>query len=213
MFKLDLEKAEEPEIHLPISIGSLEKQQSSRQNTYFCFVDYIKAFDSVDHNKAWKILQEMGIAHHLTNLLRNLYADQEATLRTRHGTIDWFHIRKGVHQGCILSLCLFNLYAEYLRRNGGLDEAQPGIKMARRNINNLTYAGDTTLMAESEGELKSLLMKMKEDSEKICLKLNIQKTKIMAYGPITTWQIDRETVETVKDSFFWGGGLQNHCRW
>ena len=106
----------------------------------------------------------MGIAHHLTNLLRNLYADQEATLRTRHGTIDWFHIRKGVHQGCILSLCLFNLYAEYLRRNGGLDEAQPGIKIARRNINNLTYAGDTTLMAESEGELKSLLMKMKEDS-------------------------------------------------
>ena len=155
----------------------------------------------------------MGIAHHLTNLLRNLYADQEATLRTRHGTVDWFHIRKGVHQGCILSLCLFNLYAEYLRRNGGLDEAQPGIKMARRNINNLTYAGDTTLMAESEGELKSLLMKMKEDSEKICLKLNIQKTKIMAYGPITTWQIDGETVETVKDSFFWGGGLQNHCRW
>ena len=145
---------------MPISIGSLEKQQSSRQNTYFCFVDYIKAFDSVDHNKAWKILQEMGIAHHLTNLLRNLYADQEATLRTRHGTVDWFHIRKGVHQGCILSLCLFNLYAEYLRRNGGLDEAQPGIKMARRNINNLTYAGDTTLMAESEGELKSLLMKV-----------------------------------------------------
>ena len=129
----------------------------------------------------------MGIAHHLTNLLRNLYANQEATLRTRHGTIDWFHIRKGVHQGCILSLCLFNLYAEYLRRNGGLDEAQPGIKIARRNINNLTYVGDTTLMAESEGELKSLLMKMKEDSEKICLKLNIQKTKIMAYGPITLW--------------------------
>ena len=168
---------------MPISIGSLKKQQSSRQKTYFCFVDYIKAFDSVDHNKVWKILQEMGIADHLTRLLRNLYAGQEATLRTGHGTTDWFQIGKGVHQGCILSPCLFNLYAEYIRRNGGLDEAQPGIKTARRNINNLTYSGDTTPMAESEGELKSLFMKMKEDSEKFCLKLNIQKTKITASRP------------------------------
>ena len=152
---------------------------------YFCFIDYAKAFDCVDHKKLWKILKEMGIPDHLTCLLRNLYAGQEATVRTGHGTTDWFQIGKGVCQGCILSSCLFNLYAEYLIRNAGLDEAQAGIKIAGRNINNLNYADDTTLMAESEEELKNFLMKAKEESEKVGLKLNIQKTKTMASGPIT----------------------------
>ena len=141
----------------------------------------------------WKILKEMGIPDYLTCLLRNLYAGQEATVRTGHGTTDWFQIGKGVCQGCILSPCLFNLYAEYILRNTRLDEAQAGIKIARRIINNLRYADDTTLMAESE-ELKSFLMQVKEESEKVGLKLNIQKTKIMASGPITSWQIDGETV-------------------
>ena len=195
MYKLDLEKAEEPEIKLPTSLGSLRKQESQK-NIYFCFIDYAKAFDCVDHNKKWKILKEMGIQDHLTCLLRNLYAGQEATFRTGHGTTDWFQIGKGVHQGCILSP-LFNLYAEYIMRNVGLDEAQAEIKIAGRNINNLRYADDTTLMGESEEELKSLLMKVKEESEKIGLKLNIKKTKIMASCPITSWQIDAETVETV----------------
>ena len=140
----------------------------------------------------------MGIPDHLTCLLRNLYAGQEATVRTGHGTTDWFQIRKGVCQGYILSPCLFNFYAEYITRNGGLEEAQAGIKIARRNIYNLRYADDTTLMAESE-ELKSLLMKVKEESKKVDLKLNIQKTKIVASGPISSWQIDGETVETVTD--------------
>ena len=138
-----------------------------------------------------------------------MYAGQEARVRAGHGTTDWFQIGKGVHQGCILSLCLFNFYAEYIMRNTGLEEAQAGIKIARRNITYLRYADDTTLMAESE-ELKSLLMKMKEESEKVGLKLTIQKTKIMASGPITSWQIDGETVKTVADYF---SGLQNHCRW
>ena len=163
MFKLDLGKAEEPEIKLPTSVGSWKKQESSRKTSiYFCFIDYAKAFGSVDHNKLWKILKEMGIPDHLTCLLRNLYAGQEAAVRTGHGTTDWFQIGKGVRQGCILSPCLFNLYAEYIMRNTGLEEAQAGIKIARRNINNLRYADDTTLMAESEEELKSLLMKVKE---------------------------------------------------
>ena len=144
----------------------------------------------------------MGLPDHLTYLLRNLYAGQEATVRTGHGT-NWFQIGKGVHQGCILSPCLFNLYAEYIMGNSGLEEAQAGIKIARRNINHLRYADDTTLMAESEEELKSLLMKVKEENEKVGLKLNIQKTKIMASGPITSWQIDWETVETVADFIFW----------
>ena len=152
----------------------------------------------------------MGIPDHLTCLLRNLYAGEEATVRTGHGTTDWFQIGKGVCQGCILSPCLFNLYAEYILRNAWLEEAQAGIKIASRNINNLRYADDTTLMAESEEERKSLLMKVKEESEKVGLKLNIQKMKIMASGPITSWAIDGETVETVSDYF---GGLQNHCRW
>ena len=181
------------------------------KNIYFCFTDYAKAFDYVDHNKLWKILKEMGIPDHLTCLLRNLYAGQEATVRTGHGTTEWFQIRKGISQGCILSPCLFNFYAEDIMRNAGLDEAQAEIKIAGRNIYNLRYADDTTLMAESKGELKSLLRKVKEESEKVGLKLNIQKTKIMASGPITSWEIDGETVETVSDFYF--GGLQNHCRW
>ena len=148
-----------------------------------------------------------GIPDHLTCLLRNLYAGQEATVRTGHGTTDWFQIGKGVSQGCILSPCLFNLYAEYIMRNAGLDEAQVGIKIARRNINNLRYADDTTLMAESEEELKSLLMKVKEESENVGLKLNIQKTKIMASSPIISWQIDGETVETVADFLFVGSEI------
>ena len=141
----------------------------------------------------------MGIPDHLICLLRNPYAGQEAIVRTRHGTTDWFQIGKGVHQVCILSPCLFNLYAEYIMRNAGLDEAQTGIKISGRNINNLQYADDTTLMAESEEELKSLLMKVKKENETVRLKLNIQKTKIMAPGPITSWQIDVETMETVTD--------------
>ena len=148
----------------------------------------------------------MGIPDHLTCLLRNLYTGQEATVRTGDGTTDWFQIGERVHQGCILSPCLFNFYAEYIMRNAGLEEAQAGIKIARKNINNLRYAGDTTLMAENEEELKSLLIKVKEESEKVGLKLNIQKTKIMASFPITSGQIDGETVS---DYFF---GLQNHCR-
>ena len=183
------------------------KSKSSRKNIYFCFIDYAKAFGCVDHNKLWKILNEMGIPDHLTCLLRNLYAGQEETVRTRHGTTDWFHIGKGVHQGYMLSPCLFNLYAEYIMRNTGLEEAQARIKISRRNINNLRYADDTTLMAESKGELKSLLMKVKEESEKVGLKLNIQKTKIMASSPITSWQIDGWTVETVADFIFWGSKI------
>ena len=144
------------------------------------FCDYANAFDCADHNKMWKILKEMPIPDHLTCFLRNLYAKQEATIRTGHGTTDWFHIGKGICQGCILSPCLFNLYAEYIMRNAGLEEAQADIKIARRNINNLRYANDTTPMAESEEKLKSILMKVKEENEKVGLKLNIQKTKIMA---------------------------------
>ena len=159
MFKLVLEKAEEPEIKLPTSIHWIvEKAREFQKNIYFCFIDYAKAFDCVDHNKLWKTLKEMGIPDHLTCLLRNLYAGQEATVRTVNRATDWFQIRKGVHQGCILSPCLFNLYAEYIMKNAGLNEAQAGIKIVRRNINNLRYADDTTLMAESEEELKSLLM-------------------------------------------------------
>ena len=178
-----------------------------KKSIYFCFIDYAKAFDSVGHNKLWKILKEMGIPDHLTWLLRNLYADQETTVRTGHATTDWFQVGKGVCQGCVLSPCLFNLYAEYIMRNAGLEEAQAGIKIAGRNISNLRYADDTTLMAESEEEPKSLLMKVKEESEKVGLKLNIQKVKITASGPITSWQIDGETVETVSDFVFGGSKI------
>ena len=182
-----------------------------KKKNLHCFIDYAKAFDSVDHNKLRNILQEMGIPDHLTCILRNLFVGQEVRVRTGHGTTDWFQIGKGVHRGYILSPCLFNLYAEYIMRNAGLDEAQARIKIARRNINNPRYADDTTLMAESKEELKSLLMKVKEQSEKVALNLNIKKMKIMASGPITSWQIDGETVETVSDFIL--GGLQNHCRW
>ena len=189
----------------------IEKAREFQKNIYFCFINYTKAFDCVDHNKLWKIHQEMGIPDHLIRLLRNLYAGQEATVRTGHGTTDWFQIGKGGRQGCILTPCLFNLYAEYIMRNAGLEETQAGIKIARRNINNLRYADDTTLwhhlMAESEEELKSLLMKVKVETEKVGLKLNIQKTKIMAFGPITSWEIDGETVETVSDFIFGGSKI------
>uniref|UniRef100_A0A8B9WNH2 RNA-directed DNA polymerase n=1 Tax=Bos mutus grunniens TaxID=30521 RepID=A0A8B9WNH2_BOSMU len=184
----------------------MEKAREFQKNIYFCFIDYAKAFDCVDHNKLWKIWKEMGIPDHLTCLLRNLYAGQEATVRTGHGTTDWFLIGKGVCQGCILSPCLFKLYAEYILRKLGLEEAQAGIKIAGRNINNLRYADDT-FHAESEEELKSLLMKVEKESEKVGLKLNIQKTKIMASGPIASWEIDGETVETVSDFVFWGSKI------
>ena len=188
MFKLVLEKAEEPEIKLPTSTGSWKKQEFQK-NIFFCFTDYAKAFDCVDHKKLWKILQQIEIPDHLTCLLRNLYAGPEATVRTGRGTTDWFQRGKGVRQGCILSPCLFNFYAEYIMRNTGLEESQAGIKITGRNINNLRYTDDASFMAESE-ELKSLLMKVKEESEKVGLKLNIQKTKSMASGPITSWQIE-----------------------
>ena len=164
MYKLGLEKAEEPEIKLPKYVGS-EKAREFQEN--ICFIDYAKAFHCVDYIKLWEILEEMGIADHLTCLLRNLYAGQEATVRTRHETMDWFKIRNGVWKGCILSPCLFNFFAESILWNAGLDESQVGIKIARRNINNLRYANDTTLIAESEEELKSLLMKVKEESGKL----------------------------------------------
>ena len=160
----------------------------------------------MDHNKLWKILKEMGIPDHPTCLLRNLYAGQEARVRAGHGT-DWFQIGKGVLQGCILSPCLFNSYAEYIMRNAGLEETQAGIKIARRNINNLRYTDDTTLMAKSEEELKSLLMKVKEDSEKLGLTLNIQKMKIMAPSSMTSWEIDGETVEIASDFIFGGSKI------
>ena len=184
----------------------IEKAREFRKDIYFSIIDYVKAFDCVDHNKLWKILKEMGIPDHLICLLRNLYSGQEATVRTGHGTTDWFQVGKGVHQGCILSPCLFNFYAEYIMRNTGLDEAQAGIKISGRNINNLGYTDDITLMAESE-ELKSLLIKVKEEREKVGLKLNIQKTKVMASGPITSWQIYGETVETVTDFIFLGSEI------
>ena len=199
MFKLDLERVEEPENKLPTSAGLSKKAREFQKNIFF--INYAKAFDCMDHKKLQKILKEVRISGHLTCLLRNLYSGQEATVRTGRGT-DWFQIGKGVRQGCILSPCLFNLYAEYLMRNAGLEEAQAGIKIPGRNINNLRYADDTTLIAESEEELKSILMKVKEESEEVSLNFNIQKTKIMASSPITSWQIDGETVETVTDFIF-----------
>ena len=185
----------------------IEKAREFQKNIYFCFIDYAKAFDCVNHDKLWKILKEMGIPDPLTCLLRNLYAGQEATVRTLHESTDCFQIEKGVCQGCILSPCLFNLYSEYIMGNAGLEEAQAGIKISGRHTSNLRYADNTTLMAESEEELKSLVMKVKVESQKVGLKLNIQKTKIMAFGPITSWQIDGEAVETVADIIFWGSKI------
>ena len=183
----------------------IEKARKFQKNIYFCFIDYAKAFDCVDHNKLWKILKEMEIPDHLTCLLRNLYAGQEATVRNGHGTT--VPNRKRSMSGCILSPCLFNLNAEYIMRNAGLGEAQAGIKIAGRNINNLRYADDITLMAESEEELKSLLIKLKKEIEKAGLKLSIQKTKIMASSHITSWQIYGETMETVTDFTFLGSKI------
>ena len=207
MFKLVLEKAEEPRDQITNICWIMEKAREFQKHIYFCFIDYAKAFDCVDHNKLWKILKELRIPDHMNCLLRNLYAGQEATVRTGHGTTDWFQIGKGVRQVCILSPCLFNLHAAYIMRNAGLEETQAGIKITGRNINNLRYADHTTLMAESEEELKSLLMKVKEESEKVGLKLSIQKTKIMASGPITSWQIDGETVETMADFILEGSKI------
>ena len=186
MFNVDLEKAGVKDQIANICWIIEKARVCQKKSIYFCFIDYAKDFDCVDHNKLWKILKEMGIPDHLTCLLRNLYAGQEATFRTGHGKTEWFQIGKGVHQGCILSPCLFNLYAVYIMRNTGLEEAQAGIKIARRNINNLIYADDMTLMAEIEEELKSRLMKVKEESENIGFKLNIRKTKIMISSPITS---------------------------
>ena len=185
VFKLVLEKIKEPEIKLPTSTGSSKNAREFQKNIYFCFIVYNKTFDCVDYNKLWKILQVVGIPDHLTCLLRNLYAGQEATVRTGHGTMGQFQAGRAVCQDCILSPCLFNLYAEYVMQNARLGEAQTGIKISGRNINNLRYTDDTTLIAEIK-ELKSLLIKVKEESKKVGLKLNIQKTKIMASSPITS---------------------------
>ena len=188
MSKLDLEKAEEPEIKLPTSTGSSKKQESSRKSSTSALLTMPRHIDCVDHNKLWKILEGMGIPYHFTSLLRNPCVGEEVTVITGHGTTHWFQIRKGVHQGCILSPCLFNLYADYIMRNAGLDEAQVGIKISRRTINDLRQTDGTTFMAENI-ELKSFLMKGKEESEKVGLKLNLQKIKIMASNSITSWQI------------------------
>ena len=169
-------KGRETRDHIANILWIIKKVRKFQKNIYFCFIDYAKTFDSVDHNKLWKILKQMGISDHLTYLLRNLYAGKETTVRTGHGTTGWFQIGKGVLQGCMLSSCLLNLYAEYIMRKVALEEAKAGIKIVGRNINNLRYADDTTLMAENEEELKSLLMKVKEESEKVGLKVNIQKT-------------------------------------
>ena len=206
MFKLDLEKAEEPEIKWPTSADhqkSTRVPEKTSNSSLFNMPKPVTVWITINYGK---FFQEIGIPHHLTCLLRNLYAGREATVRTGHRTRDWFQIGKGVHQGCILSPCLFNVYAEYIMRNAGLDEAQAGIKIARRNINNLKYVNDTTLVAESE-ELQSPLMKVKEEREKVGLKFSIQKIKIMASGPITSWQIDGETVETVRDFILRGSKI------
>ena len=210
MFKLDLEKAEEPEIKLPTSVGSLKKQENSRKTSTSALLTMPKPLTVWITTNCGKFFKRWEYqTDHVTYLLRNLYAGQEETVRIGHGTTDWLQRGKGVCQGCMLSPCLFNLYAEYIMRNVGLHKTQAGIKIARRNINKLRYAYDTTVMAESK-ELKSLFMKVKEESEKAGLKLSIQKMKIMASGPITSWQIEGETMEAVTDFIFLGS---NHCRW
>ena len=175
-----------------------------QKNIYFCFIDYAKALHCVDHNKLWKALKEIGIPDYLTCLLRILYTGLEATVSILYGTTDWLKTEKEVQEGCLLSPCLFNLHTEHIMRNTGLDELQTGIKIGGRNINNLRYADDTTLMAGSKEEIKSLLMKVKEESERATLKLNIKKTKIMASGCITSWYIEGEKVEVVTGFIFWG---------
>uniref|UniRef100_R4GBQ9 ribonuclease H n=1 Tax=Anolis carolinensis TaxID=28377 RepID=R4GBQ9_ANOCA len=182
----------------------MKEARKFQKNIYFCFIDYSKAFDCVDHNKLWHVLGGIGIPSHLVCLLRNLYKDQAATVRTDHGATDWFKIGKGVRQGCILSLYLFNLYAEHIMQCAGLDNSKARVKVAGRNINNLRYADDTTLMAESEEELRNLITKVKKESAKAGLKLNIKKTKIMATTPIDNWKIEGENVEAVTDFIFLG---------
>ena len=188
-----------------------KKAKEFQTNIYFCFIDNAKVFDCVDHNKQWKILKEIRVSDHLTCLLRNLFAGQEATIRTRHGKTDCFKTEEGVWQGCIFSRCLFNFYVEYIMQNDGLDESQAEIKIARRNVINLRYADDTTLMTENEKELKSLLMRVKEESEKAGLKLNIQKTKIMESGLITSWQ--KRRWKSGNGGRFYFLGLQSHYGW
>ena len=212
MFKLILEKTEEPEIKLPTSTRSSKKQESSRKTSISALLTTPKPstmWITINCGKFWKRWEYQSTWPASWEF--NLYAGQEATARTGHGTTDWFQIGKGVCQGCILSPCLFNFYTEYIMRNAGLEEAQAEIKIAGRNINKLRYADDTTLMGECEGELKSLLMKVKEESEKVGLQLNIQKTKIMASGPITSWENRwQDSGNSVRLYFV---GLQNHCRW
>ena len=209
MYKLGLENAEESDIKLPThSLDHRESKGIPKKHIYFHFIDYDKAFNCMDHNKMWKILKEIGVPDHLACLLRNLYVGQEAIVRIRHGTTD-YKIRKGVWQGC-LSPWLFNIYAEYIIENVRLGNSQARIRIAGRNINNLGLANDTTLMAQSEEEVKSLLMKVKEESEKAGLKLSIQKTNIMTSSPITSWQI--EEGKSGSSDIFSFLGLQNHCR-
>ena len=174
-----------------------------QENLYFCFIDYTKAFDHVDHAKLWKILKETGVAHQLTCLVRDLYAGQNAAVRTGHGRMDWLNIGKGVVQGCMLSLCFFNFYAGYTMQNAVLDSVQAGLSIPGWDIHNHWYADDTTLMAESEEDPKSLLMKVKEEHEEAGIKLNILKTKIMAPGPITLWQMMEKQGEQWQSLFSW----------
>ena len=185
----------------------IKQAREFQKSIYFCFIDYAKSFDCIHYNKLWKILEDMEIPDHLTCLLRNLYAGQEATVRTRHGTMGWFQTGKRVRQGCILSPYLFNLYAECIMRNAQLDDSQAGIKISGRNINNLRYADDITLMAESKEELKSLLMRVREESQRAGLKLNTQNTKVMPSSPITAWPIEGEKVEVVTDFLFLGSKI------
>ena len=185
-------KGRETRDYLVNILWIIQKATEFQKKIHLCFIDCTKAFDCVDHNKLWKVLREKRIPDHLTCLLRNLFVGQEATVRTLYGTTDWFRIKK---QGCLLSPCLFNLYTEHIMRDAGLDELQAVIKIGRRIINNLRYADDTTLMAESEEELKSLLMKVKKERERASLKLNIKKIEIMSSSPITSWQIEWGKVE------------------
>ena len=208
MFNLDLEKTEEPEIKLPMSVGSWKKQRNVRKTLTSSLT---KGFDCMDHNKLWEILKETGIPAHLTCLLWNLYASQEAIIRTGHGTMDWFKIGKGVHQGHMLSLCLFNFYAEYIMRNARLDEAQAGIKTARKNINNLRYVDNITIIAGSEEKLESLLKKGERGEWKIWLKTQHSKNKDHGILSHHSWQTDGEKNGSSDRLYF--GGLQNHCRW
>ena len=187
----------------------MEKTREFQKVIYFCFIDCTRAFDCVDHNKLWVSLQNMGVPNHLICLLKNLYADQEATVRTEHGLTEWFKVEKGVRQGCILSPYLFNLHAEHIIRNAGLEETEIGVKIAGGKINNLRYADDTTLMAENEEDLKNLLLKVKKESAKAGLLLNIKKTKIMSTGNVNGTRIDGEEIETVTDFIFLGSKINN----